>query len=167
MIPHRGSPDGKSVRGAIRPGSRCRTGFTLIEMIVVLVVVGLILGLVMARGPMRSRTLETRAAARAIAQSLRDARARAIAANHPVEFTLDLGRHSFRVDAGAANELPPWLGLSVGTVPGGSFDNRIAGIRFAPDGSSSGGQIEVASGKLRLDIGVDWLTGRVSVADAQ
>jgi general secretion pathway protein H len=142
-------------------------GFTLIEMIVVLVVVALVAGLVMTRGPMRSRALEARTAAHAIAQSLRDARARAIAANRPVEFTLDLGRQSFRIDAGAVSELPPGLGLSVADVPGESFDSRIAGIRFAPDGSSSGGRIEVESGKLRFSIGVDWLTGGVSIADAQ
>lgn len=142
-------------------------GFTLIEMIVVLVVAGLVLGLVLARGPMRSRTLEARAAARDIAQALRGARARAIAANRPVEFTLDLRRHSFCVDTGASNGLPAWLGLSAAAVSGEKLGNGIAGIRFAPDGSASGGRIELADGKLRLSIGVDWLTGRVSVVDAQ
>jgi len=142
-------------------------GFTLIEMIVVLVVVGLVMGLVLARGPMHSRTLEAHAAARDIAQTLRAARARAIAANQSVEFILDPRRHSFRVDAGAANGLPPWLDLSAAAAPGETFGNRIVAIRFAPDGSASGGRIELANGKLRLSIGVDWLTGRVSVVDAQ
>ena len=37
---------------------------------------------------------------------------------------------------------------------------------FAPDGSSTGGRIELAAGARRMQVGVDWLTGRVSVADA-
>ena len=163
----RNSPGYRSARGHAAAAPTLSHGFTLIEMIVVLVVVGLVMGLVLARGPMRSKTLEARAAARDIAQTLRAARARAIAANRPVEFFLDPGQHSFRVGAGAANGLPPWLDLSAAAGPGETFGNRIVAIRFAPDGSASGGRIELANGKLRLSIGVDWLTGRVSVVDAQ
>ena len=38
-------------------------------------------------------------------------------------------------------------------------------IRFNPDGSSSGGRITLADGSRRVAVGVDWLTGRVTVAD--
>ena len=56
------------------------------------------------------------------------------------------------------------LAAAVGaeTVPG----PRLAGISFAPDGSSSGGRIVLADGGRRVQVGVDWLTGRVSVANA-
>ncbi len=40
-----------------------------------------------------------------------------------------------------------------------------AGIAFLPDGSSSGGRVELADGSRHMQIGVEWLTGRVSVAD--
>jgi prepilin-type N-terminal cleavage/methylation domain-containing protein len=46
-------------------------GFTLIEILVVLAILGVALGMLIGRGPMRSRGLETRAAAGALAQSLR------------------------------------------------------------------------------------------------
>jgi prepilin-type N-terminal cleavage/methylation domain-containing protein len=58
-------------------------GFTLIEMIVVVVVIGLVLSLFIQRGPMRSPALEARAAANEVAESLRLARSRAIFANGP------------------------------------------------------------------------------------
>src|SRR5208282_6754454 len=62
------------------PGARSRPdGFTLIELAVVLAIMGLMLALVLAHGPMRSPTLQTRAAAAQVAQGLRSARARAIA----------------------------------------------------------------------------------------
>jgi len=163
----RNSPECTPERADRPAGSTLPHGFTLIEMTVVLVVVGLVLSLVLAHGPMRSRTLEARIAARDITHTLRAARAMAIVANRPVEFILDLGRHNFRLDAGAANGLPSWLSLSAVAVPGETFGNRIVGIRFAADGSASGGRIELADGELRLSIDVDWLTGRVTLADVR
>jgi len=45
------------------------------------------------------------------------------------------------------------------------LNGREGDIRFNPDGSSTGGRISLADGRRRLGVGVDWLTGRVSVAD--
>jgi general secretion pathway protein H len=42
-------------------------------------------------------------------------------------------------------------------------DDKIAGIRFLPDGSSTGGRITVAVGEFEQLIDVDWVTGRVTV----
>jgi general secretion pathway protein H len=143
-------------------------GFTLIELMVVLVIMGLMLGLVLRNGPMRSPVLQTRAAAAQVAQGLRSARARAIALNHPVTFSLDVEDHSFRVDDAAPQMLPATLQLAALTVAGkASRQRNDSNISFAPDGSSSGGRIELAGNGVRLLVGVDWLTGLVSVADAR
>jgi general secretion pathway protein H len=40
-------------------------------------------------------------------------------------------------------------------------------IRFNPDGSSTGGRISLSDGGRRIAVGVDWLTGRVAVAETQ
>jgi len=48
-----------------------------------------------------------------------------------------------------------------------SRQSNTSNISFAPDGSSSGGRIELAENGVRLLVGVDWLTGLVSVADAR
>jgi general secretion pathway protein H len=144
-----------------------QAGFTLIETIVVLVVLGLMVGLVLARGPVRSRSLELRAAADQLAQTLRGARAQAIRLDRPVSFVLDLARHSYSIGGGRAETLPLHMGLSMITVAGETMGSHIGGIVFEPDGSASGGRIEIADGQRRLQVGVDWLTGRVSVADAK
>jgi hypothetical protein len=39
-------------------------------------------------------------------------------------------------------------------------------ILFTPEGESSGGVIELASGARRVAVSVEWLTGRVVVASA-
>jgi len=44
-----------------------------------------------------------------------------------------------------------------------SPNDDTGGIRFFPDGSSTGGRISVARGQRTLVVEVDWLLGRVSV----
>lgn len=140
-------------------------GFTLLEVIVALVVVGLALGLVLARGPARSPAVELRAGAQDVAQALRLARARAIFQDRPVALTLDLRAHSYRVDGGPPHTLPAALTLSA-TSAAGAAARGLAGFRFAPDGSSTGGRIELAMNGQRALVALDWLTGRVSVSHA-
>lgn len=141
---------------------RAAAGFTLIEMIVVLAVMGLMLALVVSRGPVRSPRLELDAAARDIAGGLRLARAQAIAENRPVAFSVDIARGSTRTDAGPPRALPAGFAIRIVAERGGA----VPVIRFGPDGSSSGGRIELTGQGLRVQIGVDWLTGRVRINDA-
>ena len=139
-------------------------GFTLIEILVVLAILGVALGLIIGRGPMRSRGLESRAAAGALAQTLRAARALAIAGDHDVAVAIDPGRHVFAIDGGPSHTLAP--DLSVAILPPalhGSGPVRL--IRFSADGSATGGKILLGTGRQRLGVSVEWLTGKVSVAN--
>ncbi len=142
-------------------------------MIVVLAVLGMVAGLVLTRGPPRSAALEMRAAANAVAQSLRVARTRAIMSNQRVMVVLDPRTATLRIGMGAWRGLPAGIAMSVVTTAdlasaqaGAQGEGGgPAGIAFLPDGSSSGGRVELAANARRMQVGVDWLTGRVSVAD--
>lgn len=144
---------------------RRQRGFTLIEMIVVLVIMGLTLSLLVTRGPWRSRTLVAKGAAGEIAAALREARSEAIGSNRPVSLIVNLKQHSYRIGSHPAKRLPPELQVSLLTTQGEIRSTAEAGIRFDPDGSSTGGRVELADGKRKLQVGVDWLTGRVRVLD--
>jgi general secretion pathway protein H len=152
-----GGPEDRAGRGA--------AGFTLLEMIVVLVVLALVAGIVVGRGPVHSEALNERAAVADIVAGLRGARGRAIAANRAVLVVVNGAQGSLSIDGLPAFRAPPGMALAAATGLGGSPGPRLTGISFAPDGSSSGGRIMLADGAKRVVVGVDWLTGRVSVAD--
>jgi general secretion pathway protein H len=142
-------------------------GFTLFEMLIVLVIVGLSLGLVLSRGAWRSPGLEARATADRVAGALRLARSQAIAGDHAVYLVYDAAAHAMAVDGGPIMALPADMDVAMTTINSERLGGRIARIGFAPDGSSTGGRIVFARGVQRISVGVDWLTGRVTEADAR
>ena len=148
-------------------GTRTRTaaGFTLIEMLVVLVILGLTVALIVSRGPARSTGFDLRATAGDIAQQLRLARSEAIATDRITRFTLDPAERRYETNGNVGPLLPPELALSMTTVTGGT-PRPLAAITFAPDGSSSGGRVVLVAGANTVAVVVDWLTGRVVIADA-
>jgi general secretion pathway protein H len=138
-------------------------GFTLIEMIVVLAILGMTLALFTAYRSPWSRTLSADDTASQLAADLRLARSQAIAGNRPVLFSVDLPAHQYRVGAGDLRHIPGELRIELLTIANERQSERVADIRFNPDGSSTGGRIVLVDDRRRIDIGVDWLTGRVSI----
>jgi general secretion pathway protein H len=116
-------------------------GFTLLEMLIVILVMSLILALLAGYGPPKSRWAETRGAAQAVAEAMEAARGRAITGGAPVILPLPA--------------VPAWLVERV-TAPEGQ-------IVFEPDGSASGGTVVLDDGGRRIAVTADWLTGRVRV----
>ncbi len=156
--------------------SRCSTsrsdlercaGFTLIEVIVTLAILGLALVIVAGYKPPWSSGLGLKGTASELASGLRLARSEAIASNRQVPFDLDVTGRVYRVGAGAERRLPANLSIELLTISGEGRGASVGDIRFNPDGSSTGGRIAIADGKRRVAVGVDWLTGRVSVADVR
>jgi general secretion pathway protein H len=142
-------------------------GFTLIELVVTLAILSLALVLITGYRPPWSRGAGLEATAAELAAGLRLARSEAIVSNRPVVFDLDLIGHRYRVGTRAPRRLPPELSLELLTVSGEVRNGREGDIRFNPDGSSTGGRISLIDGPRRVGVGVDWLTGRVSVADVR
>jgi general secretion pathway protein H len=138
-------------------------GFTLIELLVSIAIVSLMIAAVpvLFGGGLTGTTLK--AGARQMAGELRRARSRAIFENDEIGFAVD-------AETGHYVVVPNGRG---GTIPGGASarltapgdDDAPAVIVFYPDGSSSGGRLTLARDERRFDIDVDWLTGRVQLAE--
>jgi general secretion pathway protein H len=155
------------VRGCRAGQSPSQSGFTLVEMFVVLAILGFALALVVGyRSPVGSG-LDLRGSAAALAAGLRMARSEAILNNRAVVFDLDPAGHRFRSGSRPVQQLPQSLAIELLTISGERRKGDTGDIRFHPDGSSSGGRISIEERGHRMMIGVDWLTGRVSIADAR
>jgi general secretion pathway protein H len=148
-------------------GASGDAGFTLIEIVVVLAVLGFALVLLVGFRPPWSKGLDIESTAAELAGQLRLVRSQAIAANQSVALELDLPGRRYRGGAAAARALPAGLAIELLTVAGERRAGGVDGIRFHPDGSSTGGRIVLADGTRRVAVGVDWLTGRVTVADVR
>ena len=142
-------------------------GFSLIELLVALAVMGLALVLIVGYRAPWSRGLVLEGTAAELASGLRLARSQAIADNRPVAFAFDLAGHRYWIGAAAPRRLPTALSVGLRTVDGEKRNPTLGDIRFNPDGSSTGGRIILADGSRRVAVGVDWLTGRVTVADVR
>jgi general secretion pathway protein H len=139
-------------------------GFTLIEIIVVLAVLGFALALIVGYRPPWSSGLGVRGTAAELASGLRLARSEAISRNRPITFKIDLSDHHFQIGTSVVRPLPARLSIALLTVAG-EQRGTTGDIRFNPDGSSTGGRISIADGTQRIAVGIDWLNGRVSVAN--
>jgi general secretion pathway protein H len=140
-------------------------GFTLLEILVVMALAGMMYALV---PPMFSSGggTEIRAAARQVAAGLRKARGQAITGRQESTLTVDVERRRFRVSGDAREyRLPERVELAVFTARAEAVDDKVAAIRFYPDGGSTGGAITIASGGIRYRVDIDWLTGDVAIRD--
>ncbi len=127
-------------------------GFTLLEMLVVLAILGVAMATAVGAMPRRGGGLDLADAAGRVADALRLARAQAIAQGRPVEFAIAADGRGWVV-GGRAQGLPPSVTLA-----------RDGAIRFDPEGGATGGAIRLRGAAQSVLVRVDWLTGRVSVA---
>jgi general secretion pathway protein H len=148
-------------------GADRSSGFTLIELLAVLAILGLALALISGYKPPWSRGLGLEATAAELAAGLRLARSEAIVGNRPIVFDLDLIGHRYKIGAAPPRRLPADLSIELLTISGEARSAGEGDIRFNPDGSSTGGRISLIDGQRRIGVGVDWLTGRVSIANGR
>lgn len=140
-------------------------GFTLIEMLVVIAILGLVMVLfTTGRAPV-SPAVHARSAAEAISSALRRARSEAVMRNTSTQFTLDFGRQSYRSSGAPEEALPTDISLALVASADETSGQRRGRIRFNPDGSSSGGRIAISGNGRTWLVGVDWLSGRVSIVE--
>ena len=138
---------------------RTSAGFTLIEMLAVLAILALVasIALPVLRRPPDALRLE--AAARMLASALRLTRAQAIAGNAELSLSIDADRRVFESPVHPATALDPEISIAMTVAAPERRAGAAGSIRFFPDGTSSGGDIDLTLGARRARIAVNWLTG--------
>jgi general secretion pathway protein H len=141
-------------------------GFTLLELIIVLVisVLGFAAVAVNISSGNASTHLET--VARDLASALRYAHGQALLTHKPVSVIVDLEQNQYRIsDRERAYDFDGHIEVSL-TVAEETFgDGKAGAIQFFPDGSSTGGRVTLEWGKQLRRIDVNWITGAVSIDD--
>jgi general secretion pathway protein H len=131
-------------------------GFTLLELLVVMGIIGLILAVVLSAKP-KTAAARVAVAARAVAATLQLARTQAMATNTETVVRIDTQSRQFGL-LGSMHALPRGMTVAM-TVAETERIEGSGGMRFYPDGQSSGGEIVLMLDGRASRIAVNWLTG--------
>lgn len=156
-----------------------QTGFTLLELLVVLVLLGIIAVLVAPGLGGSLDNAKLKAAGRELLAALRVQRSEAIAQGRIITLRFSGDESSYRIDgesvrlaeglsvvyqaaSGPAMEGVQSFASLNAALPGTGNNNLV----FYPDGSSSGAFLQLRLGEGLRYIRIDWLTGTVSLLDS-
>lgn len=140
-----------------------QSGFTLIEIMVAFTIGILLVGLTMPAMMKMYDSMKYRDAVRTVVTALHSTRYAAMSRGKPVDLIVIPAERQFSIGQGEAKQLSESISLTVHAAREVSHGEGTAVIRFYPDGSASGGSIDVVhdSGKA-VRVRVDWLLGKLT-----
>ena len=142
-----------------RPGEM---GFTLFEMLIVMAIVGIAM-LAVSGFQGSGANVQAKSTAVTIASKLRELRASAMSTVSERVATIDTNSRTMRFGDGRnALKLHDSIAFDVISAESERRTVTSAGVRFFPNGSSSGATIRLQSERQAYEVRVNWLTGRVS-----
>jgi general secretion pathway protein H len=142
---------------------RSQHGFTLVELMVVMVVVALVMGLVATSLSRSISGAEARQTARKMTAALRYTRTQAILAKNEQVFTVDVENRRYEAPGRKPVQLPKGVEIQLTTARSEMTEENVGGIRFFPDGGSTGGRIDLLVNDREYTVNVAWLTGEASL----
>ena len=152
----------RDTRQALRSWNINRAaGFTLIEVMAVMLIIALVASLAVTimpgtgRAGLKAVTLQT-------ASLLRRERLGAILTGRDREVSLDSERRILVGDGGDIVQLPRDITFDILGIDA-FWSGRQAVVRFHPDGASTGAVLILSREKAEYEIRVNWYTGGVAV----
>ena len=136
-------------------------GFTLVELLICIGILALLAALLAPALSGSRAKVRLTSSAHELALALRATRDLALVRSQPETFALDASKHLYRSGDAAPRKLDQ--NVSVQLVAADATP-RGGAIQFFADGGSTGGVLRLSLEKRQIDVVVDWLTGRVSLA---
>lgn len=134
-------------------------GFTLVELMVVVVLMALVMGIV---GTYLSRSVsnaELRSLSRDLLGAVRHTRSQAILKKEQQVFAVDTEARTYQAAGKQSIQLPESVEIGLNTARSELTSDVAGGIRFFPDGGSTGGTVSLKVNDRIYEIKVAWLTG--------
>ncbi|MDZ4814381.1 MAG: GspH/FimT family pseudopilin [Pseudomonadota bacterium] len=142
-------------------------GFTLIEMMAVLMLMALIAGAVSFSLGTNLKSVKTRAAVRDLTAAMRYTRGQAIVKHEQRALEIDVEARSYQAPGRPLIEMPEGLEMKLLTAASEQTGDSKGLIRFFPDGSSSGGRVTLKRGDHEWRVEIAWLTGEVRMEEGR
>jgi len=144
--------------------ARAPNGFTLIELLVVLAIMALVVTLLAPMLRIGRSGADLRSASNEMLAVMRATRSVAIAQNRTAAIVLDpvYGRYG---EPTRYHRLPNGMTMSWHALWPVAGHNELGAIYFFPDGSASGGEIDLKTGNAVGAVVVDWFSGMTSLHD--
>jgi general secretion pathway protein H len=139
------------------------SGFTLVELMVVMVIIALVMGLVATSISRSISGAESRVAARKLVAALRYTRTQAILKKSETVFLVDTEERNYQAPGRKRVELPEGMEVMLTTARSELTSEAAGGIRFFPDGGSTGGHVELIVNGREYRVDVAWLTGEATL----
>jgi general secretion pathway protein H len=159
-----GAPELSTARARTLALRRTR-GFTLIEMLAVVALIALTMTVVAVSVGGGLSGARVKGASRDLVASLRYTRGQAIVKREEQTLTVDVEQRRFRAPNKKWIELPKDMSMKLFTARSELEEEGVGRIRFFPDGSSTGGHIDLLHKDAVWRVEVLWLTGEVSVRE--
>jgi len=151
--------------GRLQSARSAAAGFTLLEMLVVIVILALATAVAMPILARPSDGVRVRATARDLISALRLTRAMAIARNTEVALTIDVDKRTFVSAAIRTQSFGPDMAAELTFAEPERTALSSGGFRFFADGSSSGGDVRLQLRRSEARICVNWLTGEAHLGE--
>jgi general secretion pathway protein H len=147
------------------PAGKDSRGFSLLEMVLVLVVMGISMAIVVPNIGRRLQEREVRSSALSLAAVARDLRSRALLDGIAQQLIVSMPLNSYLVPKIREIHLPQDVRIA-SIVGGEAVEPDTKRFYFFPNGSSLGGEIVIADGAnaISYHIRMEPLTGKIEVA---
>lgn len=141
-------------------------GFTLLETLIVLGIMGLLMAIIVPKALSGRDYYTLGKNTRAVSSVMRLARGLAVAEQQETVVIFDLKEKTYQLPPQKAKKLDEAIHLEVfASTAEISDDEKKAGIRFYPDGGSSGGRVTLTLDGDDRAIDVVWMTGKIHILD--
>ena len=146
----------------IRRQNGSSAGYSLIELVVVLAIVSLAASLITVALRRAPDSVRLEVAARNLASALRLARATAIGRHRETLFILDAEQRTFESALNQRGQFDADISVNL-IVAAPERRGAVGGFRFFPNGSSTGGRVDLTLNSWQATVLVSWVTGEAQL----